>query len=530
MLKKIAVAAVVYAMLPLTATLGMAQENSQQKIMDAVMQVYADELKKNPDDFAVLYSRANQYFINGDYQKALDDVNAALEVTTRSDLQMLVDEYVLRAKIYNVTGKLQLALADLQEANKLDPSSEAVLNMLADSYYDNGDWTNARNSYMALYRRSNINYKAILGLARTEVRLNNAGQAMEYANRAVELYPADVAVYVGRAEVLELLGRNQEAAQDLIMALSISDGGGDAIPRLMRLSDVAYDDVVAALDAAISNVPDGGMFYYIKSSVQVGHFRYADGLRALHEIITRKLYDYHSIYYNAAIAAYNLCRFDDALAYIDKAIDMQGELPYYYVLKSQILSAMNRVEDAYNAIKVGLMVKADDLELLYQRAMLDIDAGEYRAAQQGLNEIIMTNASWARARYMRGWLRKNCLGDENAAKNDFTEILLTGDGNDLLRGFALHELGRDDEAAQWCESIVKEEKRSGGEARFVAAVVMSLCGRADDAIAYLDQALAHGYGSYYDVMDNETPLRSLRQVRHLEKFKSTVEAHKSLFE
>lgn len=530
MLRKIVVAAMACAIMPLSGTFVMAQESSQQKIMDAVMQVYAEELKKNPDDYAVLYSRASQYFINEDYAKAFADVNAAINATTRSDLPMLVDEYVLRAKIYNATGKAQLALADLQEANKLDPSSDAVLNMLADSYYTNGDWSNARNCYMSLYRRSNINYKAILGLARSEVKLNNAGQAMEYANRAVELYPADMAVYVGRSEVYELLGRNQEAAQDLIMALSISDGGGDAIRRLMRLSDVAYGDVVAALDVSISNAPETGMFYYIKSSVQVSHFDYANGLRTLQEIISRKLYDYHGIYYDAATAAYNLSRFDEALTYIDTAINMQSELPYYYVLKSQILSAMSRADEAYNAVKVGLMVKSDDMELLYQRAMLDIDAGEYRTAQQGLNEIIMTNASWARARYMRGWLRKNCLGDETSAKSDFNEILLTGDGDELLRGFVLHELGRDDEAAQWCESIAKDAKRAGGEACFVAAVVMAQCGRDDSAIDYLDRALTLGYGSYYDVMDNEMPLRSLQPVRHLEKFRATVEAHKSLFE
>ena len=66
------------------ASVAVAQETSQQRIMDAVMQVYADELKKNPNDFAVLYSRANQYFVNGDYKSALDDVNAALRVTTRA--------------------------------------------------------------------------------------------------------------------------------------------------------------------------------------------------------------------------------------------------------------------------------------------------------------------------------------------------------------------------------------------------------------------------------------------------------------
>ena len=178
------------------ASVAVAQETSQQRIMDAVMQVYADELKKNPNDFAVLYSRANQYFVNGDYKSALDDVNAALRVTTRDDMDVLVDEYVLRSKIYNATGQPALALADLQEANRLNPSSSEVLTMLAEAYYKTEDYSNARNCYLSLYRRNNINYMAILGLARAEVKLNNAGRAEEYANQAVELYPAEKAVYM----------------------------------------------------------------------------------------------------------------------------------------------------------------------------------------------------------------------------------------------------------------------------------------------------------------------------------------------
>ncbi len=514
-----------------SAAVAVAQETSQQRIMDAVMQVYADELKKNPNDYVVLYSRANQYFVNGDYESALDDVNAALRVTTRGDMDVLVDEYVLRSKIYNATGQPALALADLQEANRLNPSSSEVLTMLAEAYYAEGNYSDARNCYMSLYRRDNINYVAILGLARAEVKLNNIGRAEEYANQAVELYPAEKAVYMGRAEVLRMLGRNREAAQDLIMAVSISSGDNSALSRLMSMSDTAYGDVVAALDAAIQSAPATGMFYYIKSSIQVGHFHYGDALRTLQEIISRKLYDYHGIYYDAAEAAYNLCRFDEALTYIDTAISMEGGVAYYYVLKSQVLAAMNRVEDAGVAVKTGLMADADNVEVLYQKAMLDIDAGEYRPALQTLNEILMINPLWQRARYMRGWLQKNCLNNDEAAKNDFNEILLTGDSdNEPLRGFALSQMGRKAEAGSWCESLVAGNSRAGGEDCYVAAVVMAQSGNADAAIRYLDKALSQGYGSRYDVLVNETPLRSLESIRHLETFKEIIAAHASMLE
>ncbi len=512
----------------LPATL-KAQNGSQQKIMDAVMQVYDDELKKNPNDYVILYSRANQYLLNGELQKALDDVNSALKVTTRDDMAMLVDEYLLRAKIYTAMGKSAESLADLQEANRLSPSSPNVLKMLAEAYYQATDYANARKCYLSLYRMNNIDYSAILGLARTEFKLDNLGQASDYANQAVNLYPAEPAVYVGRAEVLSMMNRNSEAAQDLILALSLDGDNGSALRMLMKMSDVAYDEVLAALDASIYKAPDVGMFYYIRASIQVEHNHYADALKSLEEIISRKLYDYHGIYFDAASSAFNLCKYDEALKYIDTAISMNGGIAYYYVLKSQILSAMNRVDDAYAAIKAALIGSPEDRDVLYQKAMLDIDRGEYRETLQGLNVLLMTVPDDIKATYLRGWLKKNKLNDKEDARSDFNSILMLGSGVESLRGFALHQLGRDDEAVKWCEDIVKNNSVAGGEAYFVAAVLMSQCGNADAALDYLDKALASGYGSYYDVMINESPMTSLEDVRYMEQFKTIVEKYDSLF-
>ena len=179
----------------------------------------------------------------------------------------------------------------------------------------------------------------------------------------------------------------------------------------MQMSDVAYNEVLAALDASINKAPDVGMFYYIKASIQVEHNHYADALRSLEEIISRKLYDYHGIYFDAASSAYNMCKYDDALKYVDTAISMRGDIAYYYVLKSQILSAMNRVDDAYVAIKTALIGSPEDRDVLCQKAMLDIDRGEYRDALQGLNVLLMTVPDDVKATYLRGWLKKNKLNN-----------------------------------------------------------------------------------------------------------------------
>lgn len=317
--------------------------DKQKQVIEAVMNVYEEELVKNPDDYAVLYSRANQYFVMNEYQKALDDVNHALKVTTRNDKEMLTDEYVLRAKIYNVLGNKDAELIDLQEAYRLNPQSEQIRFSLAESYYSNEDYDAAEKLFLQLYHANNLNYSATAVLAKVEVKKRNYGKAIEYANQAVKLYPAEAAVYINRADVLIMMGQFEPAAQDLISALSVSGDTGVALKRLTTLADTNYDAVVSALGNSISKAPNVGMFYYIRSSIEIKHEHFAEALNDLEAIIKNRLYDYHSIYYDAARCAYQLGNFEVALSYINNAIASHPS-EEYYSLRSKINTALGNVK------------------------------------------------------------------------------------------------------------------------------------------------------------------------------------------
>ncbi len=315
--------------------------DKQKQVLDAVMNVYEQELSKNPEDYAVLYSRANQYFLMTDYNKALQDVNQALKYTTRKDKETLIDEYVLRAKIYNATGNRKDELTDLQEAYRLNPQSETIRMALADSYLANDDYDAAEKLYQQLYRANNLNYAVMAGLAKVEVKKRNFGSAAEYVDNAVKLFPAEAEVYINRADVLILMQQYEPAAQDLISALSVSGDTSEPLKRLTAMADTQYDAVVAALGNSIKKAPNVGMFYYIRSSIEMSHGRYADALTDLESIIDGHLYDYHSIYHDAAVCAYKLGKYDAALKYVNKAV-MINPTGEYNATKAQILEAIEK--------------------------------------------------------------------------------------------------------------------------------------------------------------------------------------------
>ena len=53
----------------------------RDKITDAVMKVYDDQLAKDPNDYNTLFARAHQHFYNGEYSAAIADVNQAMLLT-----------------------------------------------------------------------------------------------------------------------------------------------------------------------------------------------------------------------------------------------------------------------------------------------------------------------------------------------------------------------------------------------------------------------------------------------------------------
>ena len=104
-----------------------------------------------------------------------------------------------------------------------------------------------------------------------------------------------------------------------------------------------------------------------------------------------------------------------------------------------------------------------------------------------------------------------------------------------LKGFALHELGRDDEARAWAKKIINDGILPGGETYFYAAALLSDIGVVNQgdnsqAVEYLRSALANGYGSLYEMNINEDPYVNFKLVRRFPEFKTILEQNQTNFQ
>ena len=104
-----------------------------------------------------------------------------------------------------------------------------------------------------------------------------------------------------------------------------------------------------------------------------------------------------------------------------------------------------------------------------------------------------------------------------------------------LKGFALHELGRDEDARAWAKHVIQGGILPGGETYFYASALHSDIGEfemGDKAISldYLRSALANGYGSLYEMKVNENPYVNMKLVRRYPEFNTILEQNETNFQ
>ncbi len=506
---------------------------SAQKIKAAVMQVYDEALAENPGDYGTRFARAMQHYYNGNLAASLSDVNTAIEQIPEKEKSLLYDALILRSKLLDAQGKLSDEQADLKRAFEINPSNLSGVDMIAKLALKENDLTTAENNFNVILRQSPQNYDALYGLAQVAVLRSDFTKAQSYVDDAVKLFPAESQVYVNRADIFNKMGQYKVAAQDLILAMSVGGSGGNgAVPALYAMADNHYDEVMDALQHSIDNAPRQGGFYYLRANIAKDHFHYAQALKSLKQIIDNKFYDDASIYFDAAVCEFELTQFDAALASINKALSLDAKNVDAYVLKSRILRNLKTAnfKAAVATLAQGEKLKAGYAPLLMERARLQVAQRQNEEAVATLNQIIKTQPTHNEALLLRGFIYKYRLNNSEAALADFGMMLKSGTDMKSLQGFALHELGRDDDARKWAQDQITATKLIGGEAYVYASSLLSDIGDNDQALKYLESALANGYGSLFEVKVNEDPYVNLKLVRRHSDFEVTISRNQANFE
>ena len=496
----------------------------RDKITNAVMKVYDEQLAKDPNDYNTLFARAHQHYYNGDYTSAITDVNQALLITPKTDADLRFDEYILRARISEARQDYTSELADLRMAQELQPKSLACTDMIAKANLKAGNINAAEKAFKTILRAESMNYDAMYGMAQVELARNNAKAAIEHVDKAVELFRVEPQVYVNRADIYTRLGNIDGAVADLLMGSSVGNGG-NAVQRLFDLSDTNYDAVMRSLnDIADRSGDSGTMFRYLRGNLALDHNRYGQALRDFNLVRRTNQYSGAGLYYNLAKCCLELARFDEALDYADEAIARKPSDAESYVVKAlaqYYAGNGNNYADAMETLNRCSLIAPQYVPMLMTKASLLMGQGKDKDALGYLNAAVANEPGNAEALLMRGLLLKK-LDNLRVAVDDFNILSRLSNDPEDLKGLGLSELGRDNDALSWLQQITRTAQ-PGGENFICAALFMVLRGDNYKAMEYVQKAIDNGYGSLFNLQyDGLLPV-SLKPLRNEPGFDLLIE-------
>lgn len=479
-----------------------AQSGIKNPVTQAVLAVYEDELRQNPHDYNILLARADEYYRHSEYIRALDDVDKVLLYAPESEDDVRLRAYVLRAGIYNETKRPEQALPDLEKAALLAPDSYSVIYQKANTEFLTGKYSAAKDDFNRLLRLNRRAPEGYIGLARVAVKENNLGVANEMLENAVNLDPNNAETYVRRASVRRLMGNHNGAVDDLILAISSDNKHTKAMQELLDYGNTNYPATMAGLSNAITQAPQVGMFRYIRAVVAQAHFHYLAAIKDYQEILDKGIYNYHGIYASIAECNYALGNYTEALDNIDRALGMIRDNASHYVLRSQILRALGRNDEAIQAAAQALAVNRQDNDALAEMAMAYVGAGNYDEASNLLGEAMLNDAESARYPMLRAWVYEKYLHKDAAARQLYTNVSEMDhyfiDNPRSLKGFALLFLGEKEQGKRWIDNILETVTDYDGLIHYYATCFYAQAGETEKALKLAEKALDLGYANYHN--------------------------------
>lgn len=497
----------------------------------AVIRVYDQQLRENPRDYLTWFRRANEYYRHGEYIQALDDINNCLMYAPADNNDgTRYQAYMLRAGLYNRTKRPEQALADLNSALALDPQSAQALYQRANTELELGMYEEARQDYQRIQRQNSRSPEAFIGLARVAAATGDYDTASDLLAQSVSFAPNEPESYIQRAAVRKVMGDHAGAVQDLLVALSLNTSNQRAISAIFDYGNSNYQATIDGLTDAIERVPGNGLYRYLRATIAQAHYNYLSAIDDFQTIIDHRLYNYHGLNASIARCELGLGRYDEAMAQIDEAIRASGgTVAEYYVVRSRIMRAQNRHEEAIAAASHAMVLDREYVPGLIEMALNWVDMKDYEQAVSVLGEASMLDADNPEVYLLRAWIHGTFLNQPAAAAQFNRQALevegFADDNISSLRGFALLALDRADEGDAWINNILTTVPDNDGRNNYFGACYWMLRGDDDRALQCVERSLQAGYSDNHNWMNNtDGPVNAgvlrddLRFLRLMQKY------------
>ena len=491
------------------------------------LELLRDQLEKTPDNVEALMLRARVLRNRHEFGSALSDVNQAIKVNKPKKSEYFNSTlWYWKAALYD----------DLREWEK---SAEAFSTALALAKKDNKEnvqtisfdyaqvlyqlkrYDEADAVYREMLAADETDQAAMVGLARNLIEREQYSEAAELCEKSKKFDEDYSGSYKFAMQAYDGMGSTDKAIDN---AIKLVEKDEDELTSMVTDILCKHKTYSIAKIREASNKEKDIKWQMALISIYSQTNEYEKVIQEYNALEKEYGHD-EVIYYQRADCYDELGMVQTALSEINKAIEINGDYSNYSML-GQIYRGAGMYEEAIKAFDKVIELLPTNAWGYYVKGWCYELSGDDDTAMKLYEGGIDIDKEYPYIFLMRGqqYLKR---GELEKAKADFETVLqldtLAEDGS--CRQYALHFLGRNDEAQEWMEKIISEDPDEAGH-WYDQACLFSRMERRDDAVKALEKALEMGYCKFAHMEHDD----DLDNIRDREDYKAIIARYSAKLE
>lgn len=478
---------------------------------DQALKLLSDQIKSTPDNVECWLLMCRIYRNQKEYGRAMSSVNEAIRVNKPKKSGFVNSTlYWWKSSVYDDMGNNEQEIEWLKKA--LDAArkdnKENVQNIsfdLGQAYYETKKYDESDAVYRQMVKEDETDQAAMTGLARNMIQREDYVGAVRMLD-ASQKYGDDYSeTYRFRSEAYDKMGETDKAIDDALLWFEKDEDAYDSAIIKLMMKHRTYAIAKAKTSMKSSDSKDAWRVLLLSIYEEAGEYENAiKEYDSLEEDYGKDEY----IYAHRADCYDKLGLTDMALSEIEKAIELEAD--YSNICsKGGILRTAGRYAEAIEVFDQAIEVDPLYAFAYYAKGWCHELSGDDDKAMECYNLGIDLDKEYAYIYLMRGQIHLK-RGDKIKAEEDFNTVLqldtVVTDGS--CRQYALHFLGRDDEADEWMQKLIDDEPYDMGH-YYDKACLYSRMGRTAEAVKALETALEMGYCAFPHI-ENDDDMDAIR--------------------
>lgn len=478
------------------------------------MEYLRKQLDIDPEHMDSYLMMMGLYRNEKEYGSALQVANKALKINPKKSNVSDGLLYWWRSVIYEEMGDNTKAAADMEKAVKVtkkgrDRSWRDIMIAYAQMKYDSTDYAGADAVYKILLKDDETDQLAMVGMARNCLGRKDAAGAVDILEKC-KAYDSEYSeIYRYLMQAYKEMREENKAVDAAVKYLEYAE---DSIDEVWDILNNNYPYAVAKLkEMSRQSSGYGSAWNYFLAKLHEEAHKYEQAVKAYSILIEEYGYDAELMMDRSNCYSVLGCS-DLAIKDMDEVIGKEKENLYFYDTRACHYRYAGMYEEAIEDFSKVIELYPTSAYGYYNRGWCYELSGNDEEAMKNYNEGLEIDKSYPYLFLMRGELRLK-QGNQDGAKEDFEMVvkLDTSVVDGSCRHYALHFLGKDDEAIEWMNKVIEEDPDDSGN-YYDQACLYSRMARLDDAVDALRTAFEKGYRRFPHI-ENDDDLDPIRELQ-----------------